>query len=283
MRCIHEAQLHKHNCYITLTYNGEHLPENNALIYEHWQEFMRRLRKAAKTKKRNGLILSGGIPGEDAEYARQAINRIVKGGLAERKVGFYMGGEYGPKYGRPHFHAIIFGLDFGDRKYLKTTPAGGKIYTSKTLEQLWQYGYSSIGNVTFESAAYVARYVMKKLTGDGNKIEQEIYDMETGEIIKRKKPFTQMSRRPGIANEWFDTFKADVYNTGKITIRGHKQYPPRYYDNLYKRIDKAALQAHKIARQAEALAQKEHHTPARLAVQETVAIARTKALQRNLD
>ena len=103
MRCMHEASLYERNCFITLTYNDAHLPANRNLEYSDFQKFMKRFRKR----------------------------------FPSTKIRFYMAGEYGEKFGRPHFHACIFNFDFPDRKYLKTTGSGSKLYTSKLLESLW--------------------------------------------------------------------------------------------------------------------------------------------------
>lgn len=132
IRCVHEASLHKDNCFITLTYNDENLPADRGLHYEHFQLFMKRFRKA----------------------------------IAPAKIRFYMCGEYGEDLGRPHFHACIFGFDFPDRKLWRKSGAKSNLYRSAMLEQLWTFGYSSVGDVNFESAAYVARYIMKKISGE---------------------------------------------------------------------------------------------------------------------
>ena len=129
LRCVHEASLHKENCFITLTYNDEHLPEHGHLIYRDFQLFMKRLRK------RTGV-----------------------------RVRFYMCGEYGENFGRPHFHACLFGYNFPD--LVRWKAGKSTLYRSKLLESLWTDGYSSVGEVSFESAAYVARYILKKVTGD---------------------------------------------------------------------------------------------------------------------
>lgn len=131
IRCVHEASLHEKNCFITLTYNDENLPADQSLHYEPFQLFMKRLRK----KYGSGIR-------------------------------FYMCGEYGEKLARPHFHACLFGHDFDDKKVWKKTDAGSVLYRSAELEKLWPFGYSSVGDVSFESAAYVARYIMKKITGE---------------------------------------------------------------------------------------------------------------------
>lgn len=131
VRCVHESQMHKENCFITLTYAPEHLPADQSLHYRDFQLFMKRLRKR----------FSGKV------------------------IRFYMCGEYGENFGRPHFHACLFGHNFDDLTLWKVQNKQ-KLYRSKTLEELWPFGHSSVGTVTFESAAYVARYIMKKVTGE---------------------------------------------------------------------------------------------------------------------
>lgn len=195
VRCIHESQLHRDNCFITLTYNDLHLPDDKSLHLEHFQKFMKRLRK-----------------------------RFGSG------IRFYHCGEYGPKLNRPHYHALIFGFDFSDKELWQTTDSGSRLYRSKDLERLWPFGFSSIGDVTFESAAYVARYILKKQ--NGKNADEHYFDSETGVILKPE--YVTMSRRPGIASEWFDKYQHDVYPKDFITVRGKKVLPPRYYDNRYK-------------------------------------------------
>ena len=86
--------------------------------------------------------------------------------------------------------------------------SGATLYRSDTLESLWTYGFSSIGDVTFESAAYVARYVMKKVTGDAAESHYTVVDPETGEITVRTPEFNKMSLRPGIGAGWFDKYSS---------------------------------------------------------------------------
>lgn len=192
-----------------------------------------------------------------------------------------MAGEYGEKYGRPHYHALLFGVDFADKQYHGRTKAGEKIYKSPTLEKIWDKGYSSIGAVTFNSAAYIARYTTKKRNGDGLQ-EYEIIDLETGEITKKKKEYSCMSRATAIGRNWLEIYKDDVYTTDTvITKTGAQHRPPRYYDKWLKKYDAALYAATKTARELEAFAQREHHTPARLAAQEAVAQAQARFQTRN--
>lgn len=281
-RCMHEAQTHKYNSFITLTYNNDNLPENNNLIYRDFQLFMKRLRKALG-KEVPIMPDSTHIPailhsrhGDSPHTPGHTIFKVTP------QLKFYMAGEYGDQFGRPHYHACLFGVDFSDKVYHRQTQAGSKIYTSKTLDKLWKLGYTSIGDVTFESAAYIARYIMSKQTGDGDKNNYNIIDLETGEIITQKKEFNNMSRRQGIGKTWLKRYTADVYTTGKVIVRGHASNPPKYYDRIFKDIDRLAFEGLQYARLVEAMSRAADNTDERLAVKEQVSLAKTSQLKRKL-
>lgn len=293
IRCMHEKQMHRFSSYITLTLNTEHLPSDLSLDHSVFVKFTKRLRRLLEREWAHHSAST-----TNAQDRHQSANAVATVGPdikqnrlpslyadfvgIKPKLKFYMCGEYGPTHGRPHYHALLFGVDFRDKLYWRTTPAGAKIYRSATLERLWPYGYSSTGELTFQSAAYVARYVMKKRTGSGEKETEEILDLETGEIHKRKKEYNQMSRRSGIGSSWLEKYHQDVYSSkGKVIVRGHELNPPRYYDKLYEDVDELQLEHVKHQRYLEALAHHEHRTPERLSVQETVQAAKTKSLQRN--
>lgn len=188
VRCMHEASLHKNNCFITLTYNDQNLPPDGSLQLKHYQDFMKRLRK-----------------------------RFGSG------IRFFHCGEYGEKFSRPHYHACLFNFDFPDKQLFKKS-GECNLYVSKALEELWPVGFSTIGDVTFESAAYVARYITKKVTGDSAEAH---YNGRTPEYVT-------MSRRPGIGKGWFDKFRSDVYPCDSVTMRGGKTFkPPKAYDRYF--------------------------------------------------
>lgn len=199
VRCIHESKMHKQNCFITLTYNDENYQYD--LIYRHFQKFLKRLRK---------------------RYGN---------------VRYYMAGEYGSQTNRPHFHACLFGIDFDDKKLFRSLPSGSHLYTSKKLEELWPFGYSTIGDVTFESAAYVARYVMKKVTGHNAESHYQIACPITGEIKPITPEFNRMSLKPGIGKTFLEKYKSDIYPNGTMIINGSKQKPPRYYEKWYAELE----------------------------------------------
>lgn len=203
VRCVHEASLHEKNCFLTLTYNQENLPEGQSLCLDHFQKFMKRLRR----KYGSGIR-------------------------------FFHCGEYGDELGRPHYHALLFNFDFDDKKYW-SEKNGNKVYTSESLSTLWPYGFGVIGDVTFESAGYVARYALKKVTGAS---APSYYG-------DKKPPYVTMSRRPGIGYEWFNKYRGDVYPLDRVIVRGVSGKAPRYYDGLLQKSDPALLAWLKIERE----------------------------------
>lgn len=257
MRCLHEASLYDRNCFITLTYSEEKCPLDGSLNYSHFQNFMKRLR---------------------FKYGRN--------------IRFYMCGEYGPLHGRPHYHACLFNHDFSDRELWKTTQSGSKLYRSAELEQLWPDGFSSVGEVNFESAAYVARYIMKKITGDMAKIAYASTDPETGEITFATPEFNHMSLKPGIGARWLEKYCEDVFPVDYIVVRGIKMKPPKYYDKLIGSAlnwypEYCDLHAeHDEFTQARILRGRANfldNTDSRLAVRETVASARLNLYSRKVE
>lgn len=248
MRCMHEAQTHQHNCFITLTYDNTHLPSDGSLHYKDFQLFIKRLRKK----------------------------------FGNTRIRYYMAGEYGENFGRPHFHACIFGYDFHDKKLWKRTPAGSMLYRSADLETLWPFGYSSIGDVNFESAAYVARYIMKKVTGHNAKAHYTEIDPDTGEITSRKPEFNKMSLKPGIGYEWYKQYKNDVYPHDYVIIKGKKVKPPKFYDKKYKTDYPYEYDEILYKREINGKLNSEDNTLERLIVKETVQQAKLQKLKRNL-
>lgn len=193
---------------------------------------------------------------------------------------FYMCGEYSPLNGLPHFHGIIFGHDFNDKTYWKTTPSGEKIYRSKLLEQIWPFGFSSTGAATFKSAAYIARYCMAKITG---KLAEEHYrriDPETGEIYQIKPEYNRMSNQGGIGKGWFERYHGDVYPHDYVVINGHESRPPKYYDVLLERKAPDTFDQLKAERALNTLKYAMDNTDERLRVREEVARAKTQSLNR---
>lgn len=241
LRCVHEAKLHKRNCFLTLTFDDDHIVkrENPYTVDKRdFQLFMKRLRKTTT-----------------------------------EKIGYYHCGEYGDHTQRPHYHACVFNHDFQDKQFAKRS-GGHNLYVSEVLngthiidkyfphlrnrintpeyhakgtslegqrkrniKGLWPYGVVLIGDVTFQSAAYTARYVMKKINGQ----KKDLVDPETGlkhyerynefgEIIEVEPEYVTMSRNPAIGKAWIEKYFKDMYPKDHITLNGRKVRPPKYYD-----------------------------------------------------
>lgn len=241
--------MHDENSFITLTYDNEHLPEDHSLDKKHHQDFMKRLRKFHSHKK----------------------------------IRFFHCGEYGEQFKRPHYHTLLFGLDFADRQLLKIQN-GNRIYTSDTLRQIWGKGHVSIGDVTFQSAGYVARYITKKITGDQARDHYEWVDHDTGEIHQLAPEYTMGSRKPGIGQSWFEKYKSDLYPGDHVVMEGKKYKIPRYYDKLLEREDPEFLAELKEKRRKAANnASPENTSPRRLKAREEFKQRQAKRLARPLE
>lgn len=265
VRIMHEARYHKVSSFLTLTYSTEALPPNGTLHHPDFQGFMKRLRE-----------------------------RLRERGHAQLK--YYMCGEYGDNRERPHYHAILFGYFPVDGEKIGETVnkvqlhdnnpgAANPLWRSSFLEEVWELGRVLVGKVTESSAAYVARYTMKKLHGQ----EADEAYVKT----ERQPPYTAMSK--GIGARYFADYQAEIYNNDNV-LRENDLQPvpvPRYYDKLKAKFQ-VSKDAHKVkTRDIESVkrgrsenARKKNprdQTPERLAVREESVKLRTKVLRRQHD
>jgi hypothetical protein len=193
---------------------------------------------------------------------------------------FFHCGEYGSKNGRPHYHAIMFNLDFKDRRFFKERD-GVQLDTSQDLEDLWGLGFCTVGDVTFESAAYVARYITKKVTGEAAADHYTWVDRETGEIHRRKPEYTTSSN--GIGRGWYEKYGAEAFKHDSVVMRGKLVRPPRYYERLLEIDDPERFAAVKSARRATGRRRAGDNTPERLKAREACQNARLAFLPRGLE
>lgn len=243
LRIGHESKLHQHNWFLTLTYDQAHIPNPPSLNYSDWQLFAKRVRRNLSPFR------------------------------------FFMCGEYGENTWRPHYHAIVFGLEIPD---LKRAAGSDKmpLFSSAKLNGLWGKGMIMVGAVTPQSAGYVARYNLKKITGQRAETHYRYID-EDGEVHQLMPEFCHMSTKPGIGAAWYDKFHKDVHTHDYVVRDGFKNPVPRYYD---KRATSKGyeLDEIKMQRQMAALPKAANNTPERLAVRETVLKARSSLLKRSL-
>lgn len=250
IRGFHEAQVTKFegrsSCFVTLTFDDEHLPDGASLDRRELSAFLRRLRKA----------------------------------IAPTKVRFFGCGEYGERNRRMHYHVILFGYDFPDKKFYRTTKSGHRAYVSEQLSELWPFGLHEIGDVTFQSARYVSAYVTNRQGGSKRK-NRELVTIPhplTGELVEVESEFQLQSLRPGIGDAWFERFKSDVYPSDEVIVDGRVRPMPRYY---FLKLSEEEQKV--ISRQRRAFASKspEEQAKARLLVKEELAELRLQSLVRD--
>lgn len=253
VRCVHESKLHPVNCVVTLTYDDEHLPKDGSLCYRHFQLFMKRLRRWSPVK-----------------------------------FSYFVCGEYGELKKRPHYHAALFGFDFLDKKLCLTSKSGNSQYSSSLLDKLWPHsrpGRSTVGEASFESFAYIARYAMQKINGDIAHVRSaDRVDLRTGEILPLVPEFIHMSLNPAVGKRWVERFGAtDVFPFDRVVMNGHESKPPRYYDKVLKARDPGRFREIQLDREDRALLRPEESTARRLEAQEVVTLARLRKFRREME
>ncbi len=248
IRIMHESELYEDNSFITLTYADQALPVGGTLVKSHFQDFMKRLRSR----------------------------------LAPRKIRFFHCGEYGEKFSRPHYHAIIFGYEFADKVFYKEAREG-RLFISEFLSNVWSRGFCTVGDVSFESAGYVARYCLKKINGALKDDHYWIADEVTGEAHQVLPEYCTMSNRPGIGAEWFLKFGSDVFPSDEVVARGFPSKPPRFYDGLYEIDNPVDFDRIRRDRMVASRKRSADNTPERLEVRETCKLLQVDLLARSYE
>lgn len=202
IRALHEAQTYREeglpSSFITLTYSDETLPTDYGLQIGDLQKFLKRLRK------------------------RRAFRYLAVG-------------EYGDLNKRPHYHALLFGVDFADdRLEMKRTPHG-TLFLSAELESTWKLGHTSVADLTAETAGYVARYALKKINGPN--AERAYTRTAHGHEWTVAKEFLTASNRPhGLGYRWLQKYgRSDVWHRRAVMIRGKKHLVPKFYERMHEK------------------------------------------------
>lgn len=220
VRLMHESKSHENACFLTLTYDNENLPKNASLNPTHLQTFWRDLRARL-----------------NYHYEEES----------NTKIKYFAVGEYGDKTQRPHYHAALFGGPFsvhGDvrgRDQEGDSHSGGRQFTHDDIAQVWPYGIHRYSELTFESAAYVARYIVKKVSGT-------LKEVHYGD---RESEFSRSSN--GIGKAFAELWKEDIYPHDKVVIPGTGSFAvPQYYDRILEKVDPALFAYVKLQREREA-------------------------------
>lgn len=222
-RCMQEASLYKNNYFITLTYDPEHIHITEGinkvtgnielvgtLVKKDLQDFMKRLRINWERW-------------HNWKYENDEEGNIINYGIR-----YYACGEYGDHTARPHYHIIAFNLPIFDLKPL-CKKNGNLLWMSEEINKTWGMGVCNIGEVTWESAAYVARYTMKK------RVDNKSENFYKNDGIEKEFPL--MSTHPGIGKPWYEKNKDNIYKYDSVYIKRKEKListkPPRYFDKLY--------------------------------------------------
>lgn len=195
VRMSHEAMYHDDVLFVTLTYADNHLPVGNSLDKSHFTLFLKRLRKY----------------------------------LSPTKIRYFACGEYGSKFARPHYHMILFGHNFVDRKIYQYISDDVIYYQSDNLDEIWTYGfciYSIVDKTDFDAFVYCAKYITKKIKGPEG-------DQYADHYAGRCPEYVVMSRKPGLGRRFVDDYVDDIYNHDRVVVRDKLICkPPRYYDKI---------------------------------------------------
>lgn len=237
MRCFFEAKQWQHNYFVTLTYNGEHVPIKPRSIDPDTGEVLDPTPVMTLVK-------------DDVRAFVKRLREMFRHKYGHTGIRFYLCGEYGPLHSRPHYHLILFNCPLPDLE-LWNNNNGNSFYISKIIDRAWSVarkdeegkpicdeegkpifdnlGFSLVSDFTFETAAYVARYMLKKHKGKDAKFYEE---------AGIQPEFTLCSRRPGLAYEYFDNNKHHIYNFDEVVLnKGSGKVlrcqPPKYFDRLF--------------------------------------------------
>lgn len=267
IRCVHEAQLHHENSFLTLTYNLRNCPADYSVDRRDFQLFIKRLRKSNPGKTIR--YYHCGEYGKECSVCRKNQNSCTCQVFSET-------------LGRPHYHALIFGHDFEDKKLWKQNKNGDNLYISKKLSKLWPLGFSSLGAITYQSAVYTARYIIKKISGDPALDHYLWSNPETGETFDRQPEYTTMSNRPGIGHDWLQKYRTDVFPGDFVVINGRRHPTPRYYSELLKQEQPKQFRRIRGQRVQRGKQHPEDQTTDRLKTRETVKQLQLSRLKREL-
>jgi len=193
----HELDQHKDSMFVTLTYSDDYLPENYSIKKTHAQKWLKRLRK----------------------------------NIGDKRIRYFLCGEYGTQTQRPHYHTIIYGLGLKDRQsVIETWP-----YCDWTQPSILN---KSFGLVEPASIQYVAGYVLKKL----NDQDTDLLYTQTG----REACFRLSSQ--GLGRDYADKNITQLNEMEHVTLHGVKHTIPRYY---IKRLDLSLSKENQIDKDCE--------------------------------
>lgn len=215
-RMMQETKRHKNSHFITFTYETPPISGNGfpTLRPADWQKFIRAYRHHFRYRAVN----------PDTGRRKWYYDKVPK-------IRYYVAGEYGEERGRPHYHAVCYGMS----PVLAST--------------IWQSvvdgaGHTFTGNLTFASAGYTAKYI--------NKFQFK----RRHERDDRHPEFSLMSKGLGsnyLSDAMVKYHQSDISRNYAIMDGGHKVSLPRYYRlRVYDEFDRARQSEMILQQQREA-------------------------------
>lgn len=224
------------NWFVTLTYNDDNLTIPETIETKNGFIFT----------KYDGIEWKGTLVPEELKQFMKNLRQIMKREFNVDGIRFIGCGEYGSekKTNRPHYHLIIFNCPLPAESFYDPEVNWEKniYYKNDIIERAWgkdktkhkeAKGICNISEATWNNIAYTARYVTKKINGE--------YAPENYGAKGQIKEFFRCSNRPGIARQYYEDNKKEIYRTDKILIHNkkgaHWVTPPEYFDKLYEKED----------------------------------------------
>lgn len=216
-----EAEYYTENWFLTITYDQDHLPEAGTMI-------------DPKTGEELGKNPFGTLKNEDMTLFIKRLRQYYERKYNHKGIRYMMCGEYGDQGQRPHYHAIMYNLPLHNIHFHQYNENHETLWRCEELEEIWGKGLIVAAEVNWNTCAYVARYITKKV---GIPTQEKYYD-----CLGVNPEFFRMSRKPGIGRQYFEDHKNEIYNKDEIIIKKYnggqmKVKPPKYYDKLYDSIN----------------------------------------------
>lgn len=221
---------YQHNYFVTFTLNDDHLTRGNYLSPLNGEPL-----PFSVDKKSGELRPVYTLVKKEFQDLMKRIRTNVTRKYGYHNIRFYGCGEYGSLNGRPHYHAILMNMpDLSSDLMFFGKRDGVTTYLSPFIQSNWcdrdgtSKGFTTVGDVTFQSAAYVARYCMKKLNDPDHEFDPKLVQQPN---------FAHMSRRPGIGRDFVFDDPESFLNIDQVYIQTVNKViackVPRYYDYLY--------------------------------------------------
>lgn len=271
LRAAHEAKMVEASCFLTLTYDREHLPVTWKAVSDEGQ-------RLALAHPHRVAPYGGSLRRRDVVLFMKRLREHLWRNFGVRVRAYYVG-EYGSRKMRPHYHLLLWGWDFrSDRRREVDSGGGHPMWSSKLVDELWGMGLCRINELGHEVAKYAAKYALKSLGG-----KQELRSLVGGGLVEVEPPFDQLPHGRALGLSWLDRYWSDVFPRGVVLLRGGIELPvPLAYMKVCKEREPDVFERVVYERGLEGFKRFEHVMPARLRARETVAYARADQGKRDL-